>query len=101
MRGTMDFSTLREPSAWIPIAMSLAALALVLGYLAIYGIPRSGGDENATAHTWQLLMAGQFPIIAYFALSWLPKARWKAAPVLLLQAVAFVAALAPVYLLRL
>jgi len=97
----MDLSTLKKPSAWIPLAMSLAALSLVLGYLAINGLPRPGGDEGATAHTWQLLMAGQLPVITYFALRWLPRAPRKAAPILLLQVVAAVAALAPVYLLRL
>ena len=97
----MDFPTLKKPSAWIPIVMSLAALALVLGYLAVNGIPRPGGDEGAAAHSWQLLMAGQLPIVAYFALRWFPKARRKVAPVLLQQAVAFAAALAPVCLLRL
>lgn len=96
----MDLSTLKKPSAWIPIAMSLAALAVLLVYLAIYGAARPG-DEGATAHTWQLLMAGQLPLIAYFALRWLPQAPRKAMPILLLQAVAAVAALAPVYLLRL
>ena len=96
----MAFSTLKNPSAWIPIAMSLAALAVVLGYLAIYGVARPG-DEGATAHAWQVLMAGQLPIIAYFTLRWLPRAPRKAATILLLQAVAAVAALAPVYLLRL
>lgn len=97
----MDFSVLKRPSAWTPIAMSLAALALVLGHLAIYGIPRRGGDEGATAHTWQLLMAAQLPVIAYFLLKSLPRAPRKSVPILLLQIVAAVAALAPVYLLRL
>jgi len=97
----MDISTLRRPSAWTPIAMSLAALALVLGYLALYGIPRRGADEGSTAHTWQLLMAGQLPVIAYFVLRWLPQDPRKSVPILLLQVVAAVAALAPVYLLRL
>jgi len=94
----VDFSTLKKPSARTPIAMSLAALTLVLGYLAFYGIPRRGGDEGATAHTWQLLMAGQLPVIAYFVLRWLPQDPRKSAPVLLLQVVAAVAALAAVYL---
>jgi hypothetical protein len=96
----MDFSTLKNPSAWIPVAMSLAALAVVLGGVAIYGIARTG-DEGAAAHMWQLLMAGQLPIIAYFAFKWLPRAPRRAAPILILQVVAAVAALAPVYLLRL
>ena len=97
----MDFSTLKKPSAWIPVAMSLAALALVLGYLAIYGAGTRSGDEGAAAHTWQVLMAGQLPIIGYFALRWVPHAPRRAAPILLLQAAAAAAALAPVYLLRL
>jgi hypothetical protein len=95
----MDFSPLKTPSAWFPIVMSLAALALVLSYLAIYGIAH--GDEGLAAHTWQILMAGQLPIVAYFAFRWLPRAPRKAVPVLLLQVVAAVAAVAPVYLLRL
>jgi hypothetical protein len=77
------------------IIMSLAALALVLGYLAIYGVGTRSGDEGAAGHTWQLLMAGQLPIIGYFALRRLPQAPRKAAPILLLQAAA-AAALAPV-----
>ena len=97
----MDFSTIQRPSAWVPIAMSLAALALVLGCLALYGIPSRGGDEGAAAHIWQLLMAGQVPVIAYFLFRWLPRAPRKVAPIFLLQVAAAVAALAPVYLLRL
>ena len=97
---TMDLATLKEPSAWIPIAMSLAALVLVLGYLAIYGIDRTG-DEGAAAHTWQVLMIGQLPFIYYFAVWRLPRAPRKAVPILILQVVAALAALAPVYLLRL
>jgi hypothetical protein len=96
----MDLATLKRPSAWIPIAMSLSALALVLGYLAIYGVHRTG-DEGAAAHTWQLLMIGQLPFIYYFAVWRLPDAPGKATPILLLQVVAALAALAPVYLLRL
>ena len=96
----MDFSTLKKPSAWIPLAMSTAALAVVLGDVAIYGIAR-GADEGAAAHTWQLLMAGQLPLIAYFAFRGLRQAPRQATPVLMLQVAAAVAAAAPVYLLGL
>ena len=51
----------RQPSALLPLAMSLAALALVLGRVAIYGVAREA-DEGAVAHLWQLLMAGQLPV---------------------------------------
>jgi hypothetical protein len=96
----MDFAMLKKPSAWLPIAMSVAALALVAGDLALYGIVR-GGDEGAVAHTWQLLMAAQVPLIAYFAVTWLRQAPRQAAPILMLQVAAGIAALAPVYLLHL
>ena len=63
----------KQPSAFLPMAMSVVALAVVLGSLTMYGIQRHV-DEGATAHTWQLLMAGQTPVIAWFAFRWLRKA---------------------------
>ena len=96
----MDLTLLKKPSACLPIAMSVAALALVAGSLALYGIER-GGDEGAVAHTWQLLMGGQLPVIGYFIVKWVRKAPREAAPILILQVAAVVAALAPVYLLHL
>ena len=96
----MNLTLLKKPSACLPIVMSAAALALVLGYLALYGIARPG-DEGAVAHTWQLLMAGQVPLIAYFVIRWLRQAPRQAALVLGLQVAAGIAALAPVYLLHL
>ena len=46
-------------------------------------------------------MAGQVPIIAYFAIKTLPEAPKQALAILALQAVAGLAALAPVFLLGL
>ena len=88
------------PLAWIPIAMSLAALALVLGHTALYGTAREA-DEGAAAHLWQLLMAGQLPVIAFFAITALPRRPGPTAAVLALQALALLAAATPVFLLRL
>ena len=93
-------ATLKRPSALLPIAMSLAALALVLGHVAIYG-PAREADEGAAAHLWQLLMAGQIPVIAFFAVSRLPRDPRGTALVLGLQAAAGLAAAAPVFLLNL
>jgi hypothetical protein len=92
-------ATLRRPSALIPLAMSAAALMLVLGHLAIYGAARQA-DEGAAAHLWQLLMAGQIPIIAFFAIKWLPRTPGQALVILILQAVAGLAAAAPVFVLN-
>jgi len=96
----MNFSTLKRPSALIPLAMSFAALSVVLGHIAIFGAAHEA-DEGTAAHLWQLLMAGQIPIIAFFAIKWLPRSPRQALPVLVLQAVAGLAAAAPVFLLKL
>jgi uncharacterized membrane protein HdeD (DUF308 family) len=96
----MNWSLMKQPSAFLPLAMSLVALAVVLGYLAINGVVRET-DEGTAAHIWQLLMAGQVPIIAYFAIKTLPEAPKQALAILALQAVAGLAALAPVFLLGL
>ena len=46
-------------------------------------------------------MAAQLPIIAYFAIRWLPRAPRQALSILAIQAGAALAALAPVYFLKL
>jgi len=96
----MDVLLIKRLSAFLPIAMSLAALTLVLGHVAIFGVVHEA-DEGTTAHLWQLLMAGQVPVIAFFALKWLPRAPGNALRVLLLQFVAALAACVPVYWFRL
>ena len=91
---------IKQPSAYVPIAMSLAALATVLLHVARFGATREP-DEGTSAHIWQLLMAAQLPVIAFFAIKWLPQAPKEALVVLALQLVAVLAALAPVFLLGL
>lgn len=94
----MNVSPTRKPSAIVPIAMSSAALVTVLYHIAIYGLAPET-DEGAAAHIWQLLMAGQVPVVVFYAVKWLPRAPRTALPVLALQIGAALAALAPVYLL--
>lgn len=89
-------SIIKKPSAWLPIAMSLSALAILLGYFAKFGIVHET-DEGTAAHLFQLLMAGQVPIIAFFAIKWLPQAPKQALKILALQVAAAIAAWAPVY----
>jgi hypothetical protein len=67
-----DGSLLKQPSAFLPLAMSLAALTLVLAHWAVFGITHET-DEGAAAHTWQILMAAQLPFVGYFMLRWLPQ----------------------------
>jgi hypothetical protein len=91
---------LRRPIAFAPIAMSLAALAIVVTYVVIFGAARES-DEGATAHVWQLLMTAQLPLIAFFLFRYLRQAPRSALSILALQLVAALAAVAPVYLLHL
>ena len=70
-------TVMKLPSAFLPVAMSFAA------------------------HIFQLLIAGQLPIVAFFAIKWLPRTPRQALQVLVLQAGAGLAALAPVFFLHL
>ena len=74
---------MKQPSAFLPVAMSLAALATVLVHIVLVGTAREA-DEGTAAHIWQLLMALQVPIIACFAITWLPRAP-RRAPVVFLN----------------
>lgn len=91
---------LKHPSAYLPVAMSLAALATVLLHVVIFGAAREA-DEGAAAHLFQLLLVAQLPIVAVFAITWLPRSPRQAWRILALQAAAGLAALAPVFLLHL
>ncbi len=86
----------RKPSAIAPIIMSVAALAIVLTYVALWGTQRQP-DEGAAAHMWQLLMAGQLPFLGWFMLRWLTSDVRAALPVIGVQILAFAAALFPVW----
>ncbi len=92
-------TVLKHPSGFLPVVMSLAALAAVLVFLALHG-PAPQPDEGAAAHIWQLLMGGQVPIAVFFAIKWVPKAPRQAVPILALQVAAALAAMAPVFLLH-
>jgi hypothetical protein len=96
MGSATNASPTKQLSAFIPIAMSIAALGTVLYHIAMFGIaPQT--DEGAAAHIWQLLMAGQAPVVAFYAVKWLPRAPRAALQVLAVQIGAALAALAPVY----
>jgi hypothetical protein len=80
--------------------MSLVALAMVMAHVAIFGAVREA-DEGTAAHIFQLLMIAQVPIIAFFAIKWLPRTPRQAVRILALQFTAALAALAPVFVLDL
>ena len=93
----MSFSTMmKQASAFLPVAMSLAALAFVLAHVALFGAVREA-DEGTAAHIFQLLMIAQVPIMAFFAIKWLPRSSRQALGVLALQVGAALVAFAPVF----
>lgn len=90
----------KRPSAFVPISMSLVALVMVMTTLSVTGVVHEP-DEGAVAHLWQILMAGQFPVVAFFLIKWLPRAPKAALSLLALQTLAALGAMAPVYILGL
>ena len=91
----------RVPSAVIPIALSFAALTIVVASLAMsHWIVVHESDEGAAAHLWQLCMAVQIPVLLFFALKWIRRSPKAALAVLAVQLGAALLALAPVYLFQ-
>lgn len=97
---------IRHPSAFLPLAMSFAALGVVF-VATVYNVVHFGHglvrepDEGTAAHLWQLLMAAQIPVLAFFVIKWLPRAPRPTLYTLALQAGAALAAMAPVFFLNL
>ena len=97
----MDFARLiRKPTAWLPLAFSGAIAGILLVAYLRHGLVRQP-DEDAYAHLFQIFLALQLPLIAIFALKWIPQAPKPAALVLGLQIAAALAVCSPVYFLHL
>jgi len=78
------------------MAMSLAALGLVAGHAVTYGIVHEA-DEGTAAHLFQLLMVAQLPVIAWFAVRWVPRAPRPSLVILGVQLALGLAAIGAVY----
>ncbi|HQV39815.1 MAG: hypothetical protein IPL81_13935 [Flavobacteriales bacterium] len=87
---------LTRPGVFVPILMSMIAIAMVAGHALIYGTT-SEADEGTAAHIFQLLIILQIPIIVLFAVKWLPKEPRAAAWSLLVQIALIAIACAVVY----
>ena len=97
----MDVFLWKRPSALLSIGLSIAAIAVVAGFVMLYGTQHQGEDEGAAAHLWQLLILAHVPAIVFFLAKWIPREPRQAAIVLVVQLVALAAALSPVYFLGL
>ncbi len=81
------FGLLRRPSAWLPIILSIVALAMVLGYATLFGTVQGAQphDEGTPARLFQLLMTASALAVVFFAARWLPRAPRQAATIIVLQ----------------
>ena len=87
-----------EPSAWIPIAISLSAATVLVVQALKYGVDGDAGPGPIT-HLFHLLMAVQLPFVAHFAMRWLRRGSGTALLILTAQVIAAIAAFAVLYLL--
>ena len=94
-------SLLKKPSAWVPVAMSLLVLAAMLITIVVSGAPVRQPDEGTGAHLFQIWLALEALMIAFFALKWLPQRPAQALLVLVIQVAAVLAGCAPVFYFRL
>ncbi len=89
-------SLIKQPSAFIPLVMSLASLAMVVLRAAIFGVVHEA-DEGTAAHVFQVLMVAQIPVAAYFVFKNLSRHPRQALRILALQVGVWIAAFASVY----
>ena len=75
--------------------MSVAGIALVIVHVAVAGAGPEA-DEGTLARLWWLLMLAQVPLVAFFALTHLPRSPRPALLVLAVQGAAVIANLAAV-----
>ena len=94
-------SIMKQPSAWLPLVISLTALTAMLTSIATMGVPHREADEGTAAHLFQIWLVLEVLMVAFFAIKWLPQKPKQALLVLALQIVAVLAACAPVYFLKL
>jgi hypothetical protein len=89
---------MEQPGALFALAMPSAALAIVLGHAAMFGVVHEA-DEGTAARLFQLLMVAQVPVVAFFAIKRLPRIPKQALQVLAPQGGAALAAFAAVFFL--
>ena len=75
---------LRKPSGWLPLALSLAAIGLIVEHVAFIGVAPQA-DEVAEARIFQVLMLLDALVIGAFAVRWLLVAPKAASAVFALQ----------------
>jgi cytochrome bd-type quinol oxidase subunit 2 len=94
----MKIAEFGNPGAWIPIALSLTGLLMVVGHALVFGVVHEA-DEGTAAHIFQLLMVAQIPFVAWHLFVWLPRDVRRGLGVFAVQAAAALIAMLAVLLL--
>jgi hypothetical protein len=96
-------SLLKKPSAWIPIALSLAMLAYILSYIAIHGVPvpNPDADEGTGAHLFQIWLVLEVLMVLFFVIRWVLRAPKQAFLILAIQISAALLPISVVFSLKL
>ena len=82
---TLTVATLmRKPSAWLPLALSLVAIGLIVAHVVFVGVAPQA-DEGTEARIFQVLMLLDALVIGAFAVRWPPIAPKAASAVVALQ----------------
>ncbi len=90
-------SLLKKPSAWIPIALSLSVLTVMIIFIALSGPPTRQADEGVGAHLFQIWLVLEVLMVGFFAIKWLPQRPTQTVLILLIQIVAVLATCFPVF----
>lgn len=103
--GASVLALARRPSALLPLIMSVLALLLLLGFLwlasrGVIPLHTDDGDEGLAARLWQLLMLGQVPLIAWFAVRWIRRRPLQAVLILAVQLLLALASIVPILVLE-
>lgn len=92
---------LKQPSAWIPVTLSLVVVTAWCIGLTTVGTPVREPDEGVGAHLFQMWLVLEVLMVAFFATKWLPRRPMQALFVLAIQIVAVLAGCAPVFYFKL
>lgn len=96
---------LKKPSAWIPIVMSLAILAMLITILfyqmTTFGAIVREADEGTAAHLFQIWLVLEVFMIPFFAIKWLPQLPKQTLLVLVIQIVSAFLPISVIFSLKL
>jgi hypothetical protein len=65
-------TTFAKPSAWMPLAFSLFALAIVVIHFVQSGHAQ-GGSAKTIVRVVELILLAQAPFVGFHAIRWLPE----------------------------